>query len=359
MLISDTQIETILKHLSKNALNVLMVAEKSDFDVEILIQEANNRGIRIAGGIFPMILHDEKCLETGVIMKKLNSNSDTHICHVTEDEYDVNELPDLSDEINSCILFVDGFMPSIPRFLESLYEKYWNSVDFFGAGCGSINFESSPCIFSNEGLFQDAALLISVSTNMNFGVKHGWEKVEGPVIANKTDKNKILELNWRPAFEVYKEIVENNSAHSFDNEDFYSIAKGYPFGIYKQEEEEIVRDILAVGENNEIICVTDINENVSLNILHGNKENLISCAGDASKCAFDGVEAEDFLIVDCISRVLFLGDDFSKELKSVKESVRTSNSELEGVVSLGEISSVEGGILELYNKTIVVATFYT
>ncbi len=64
-------------------------------------------------------------------------------------------------------------------------------------------------------------------------------------------------------------------------------------------------------------------------------------------------------IVDCISRVLFLGNDFTKELSQVAKIVRGKHEDVEifGVLSLGEISSYDKGYLEFFNKTIVVSLF--
>jgi hypothetical protein len=66
-------------------------------------------------------------------------------------------------------------------------------------------------------------------------------------------------------------------------------------------------------------------------------------------------------MVDCISRVLYLDNDFSNELNTVKKQLKLKQEslDLEGVLSLGEISSMEGGFLEFLNKTIVVGAFHT
>ncbi|MBU1486560.1 histidine kinase, partial [bacterium] len=66
------------------------------------------------------------------------------------------------------------------------------------------------------------------------------------------------------------------------------------------------------------------------------------------------------LIADCISRVLFLEEDFDREVALVKERIASINKEsiLEGFLSLGEISSYGEGLPEFFNKTTVVGVLY-
>ena len=55
-------------------------------------------------------------------------------------------------------------------------------------------------------------------------------------------------------------------------------------------------------------------------------------------------------LIDCISRALFLGDDFIDEIKAVSEA----NTPMIGALSLGEIANNGREYLEFYNKTCVV-----
>ncbi|MEI7446985.1 MAG: FIST C-terminal domain-containing protein, partial [Burkholderiales bacterium] len=57
------------------------------------------------------------------------------------------------------------------------------------------------------------------------------------------------------------------------------------------------------------------------------------------------------LFIDCVSRVLFLGDAFDRELRSVvRDDVPTI-----GALTLGEIANAGRSFLEFHNKTAVVA----
>ena len=56
------------------------------------------------------------------------------------------------------------------------------------------------------------------------------------------------------------------------------------------------------------------------------------------------------LLIDCVSRALFLEDNFAQEVGAICEKYVP----LIGVLSLGEISNSGKDYMEFYNKTCVV-----
>lgn len=356
MLITDKSIVSIVDQLSRTEVNLLLIAEGSEIDVISLIEACNKRDITIAGGLFPKVIFDEEALDAGIIHKIISA---TNKPHLIKDMSEDTDLPIINSNTRSGVVLVDGLSQEIPHFLERLYDKYWNQISYVGGGCGSLTLEQKPCIFTNDGFYQNAAIVLFSDLATQLGVKHGWEKVEGPFVANKTQGNKIIELNWRPAFEVYKEVIETNSDARFESSDFFDIAKGFPFGIYREGQEDIVRDPIMVEDDGTLICVGKVEANTSLNILRGDKQKLIDSASEAAVQSI-GSNMKDMLVTDCISRILYLEDDFKEELNAIKNAlpVDSSISTIEGILSIGEISSGINGYLEFYNKTIVVSTFH-
>jgi len=254
---------------------------------------------------------------------------------------------------------VDGLTSNTAPFLSEVYNNYGNALHYLGAGAGSLSFEKYPCLFTKEGFYQDCAIISFLPLKSKLGVKHGWEKIKGPLVATKTNKNTIIELNWENAFEVYKKAIEEDSNIKIDQQNFFEVSKGFPFGMYKKDLEDVVRDPIAVSDIGELICIGEVPENTVLNILKGEKESLIYAAGSAAnKCKIDDKEnISNSIVIDCITRALFLEEDYSKELVAV-ESELSSKTIPVGILTLGEISSYGLGILEMFNKTIVVGVLY-
>ena len=367
MILNQTQPKQILDaiqsmNLQKEEAILLLFGEESDVNIQELINVLNAMNITFFGGIFPGIIHGTENTKTGCIIKKLPIGCKPFMIHGLEGEQ--FSIPNLLEDHNltgekiTLLTFVDGLTANIATYLQRLYHTYGNTANFLGGGAGSLTLVQKPCVFSNEGIFQDAAVLCPVKMEVSLGVKHGWEKLKGPIVATRTKKNVILELNWRNAFEVYKEIVEEDSWKTFNDENFFDLAKGYPFGIIRENGEDIVRDPIAVDENGSMVCVGEVPENTVLYILKGNNEALIQSATVAVQESIADVkqEVKHNFIVDCISRTLFLENEFTKELEAICNSVKNPKGESipQGILSLGEISSNGEGFLEFYNKTLVI-----
>ncbi len=252
-------------------------------------------------------------------------------------------------------VFVDGLSKYISSLIESMLNCYGLLPNYIGGGAGSI-FGEKPCIISEKGLLKDAAVFAVADIKSGIGVAHGWEPVAGPLKVTEADHNTIISLNWHPAFDVYREIVEELSGEFFSNTDFFRLAKEFPFGIAKMAKEMVVRDPIAV-DGNGLVCVGEVPLNSLVYILKGNKDSLIAGAVYARELAEsiyqqvvdDKNKKPITLIMDCVSRVLFLQSNFKKEL----EKVYTGYPVL-GALTIGEIANTGRNYLEFYNKTSVI-----
>ena len=371
MYIAEPTIDLILKAVEQQELQAneavfFLFAEYTEIDYSLLINQLNDLGVSFVGAFFPGIIYAQQNYNAGVIIVKQQLKTPIHI---------IKELGNLSDNIitpstqkelegdekSTAFIFVDGLSAHIATFLAKVYDELGNTVHYIGGGAGSLSLQQRPCILTSEGLLEDAGVICFVEQNINLSVQHGWEAIEGPIIATKTDKNIIYELNWQNAFEVYKSIVEPDSAQQFNEDNFFDIAKGYPFGITIEGREDIVRDPIMVGEGGELVCVGEVDSQAVLNILKGKPQNLIQSARLAGQQALANLNrVNQIFMVDCISRVLFLEDRFQEELKAVAAALEEQQQTLilTGILSLGEISSDGNGPLHFYNKTMVVGALY-
>ncbi len=259
---------------------------------------------------------------------------------------------------------IDGLMSNIAHFLSGLYDRLGDRVNFIGGGAGSISLQQQPCLITANGLLQDAAVIALLDYDTHLGVKHGWKRLAGPVVATRTSRNTICELNWEEAFKVYKNYVERDSGHALTKDNFFEIAKCYPFGISKSDAEEVIRDPIAVNGEGDLVCVGEVPENTVLNIMKGVPENLIKVAAEAVEETLiqsgGEVTVRHTMVVDCVSRALFLEDRHEEELEEINKRIKALRSEVspQGMLSLGEISSYGEGYLEFFNKTIVIGSLY-
>lgn len=357
MVLTTPTYEQVIENLSVTETNLILIGEKNGLDIARLIRYCNENKILIAGGTFPGIIHENSHSDSDVLIKNFPAATKIKIFKDLQNNNDF-DFPVLEDNQHSALLFIDGLSSKISYFLENTYSYYWDKIKFIGGGCGSLSLVQQPCVFSNEGFFMDAALMLFLNYKLNAGVKHGWERISGPFVVSAAKGNVIHELNWRPAFEVYKETLFANGVKDINAENFFNIAKAFPFGIFKEGTEDIVRDPI-VTDGKSLTCVGEVLSNSVVNILYGEKSDLIAGAQQAAIDAFQNEEIKDTLIVDCISRCLFQDEEFSNELNSIQQVIKEKkiNIPSEGILSLGEISSYGDGYLEFFNKTIVVGAF--
>ena len=134
-----------------------------------------------------------------------------------------------------------------------------------------------PCLLTNEGLLVDAAVVARLGSHAGVGVAHGWSKIAGAFRITEAENTVLKSLDWRPAFEVYREVVEAHSGQTFSDDNFFDIAKAYPFGLARLDAEHIVRDPLMTRDDGALICV----DTISVNVLKAGQERAFR---DAIRC---------------------------------------------------------------------------
>jgi len=364
MFIKSTKPKAIVKlienHIQDNAA-LISVGENTVLDMEQLIIELNKNKVQFIGGIFPKVIHNNTVYDKGIVINTLKDIEElTIIKNISSGNHDIPKIEFEKDIDYSLITYVDGLTSNISLFLSNLYENYGMKTNYFGGGAGSLSLVQKPCVFSKEGFLQDAAVVCVMRMKSNIGVKHGWQKLDGPMIITGAEKNTIKEINWNNPFESYKAIIEKDSGLKFTEDNFFDIAKAYPFGIIKSYGECVIRDPLMSDTNGHLICVGEIEENTMVNIMKGNNDSLIEAAtAAASESSMNAQKPQKAIIIDCISRVLFLEDSFQEELDGINTVLRNNfpNISVGGALTLGEISSYGNGYLEFYNKTCVVGLF--
>ncbi|MFO7682691.1 MAG: FIST N-terminal domain-containing protein [Chloroflexota bacterium] len=354
-----TNIESLTANEAVKGL-LILACDENGFTPETIDPLLTSLTIPVMGGVFPQIIHGAENLSRGTILAGLTTAPNVQFIPGLTDpsvEYETlidEKFPDIGDA-QTMYVFVDGLGNRIVDLLDSLFNIFGLELNYVGGGAGSLSFVQRPCLFTNDGLKEDGAVLALANTASGVGVGHGWESIRGPFKVTESHQNVLKTLDWQPAFVVYRQVVEEVSGKTFTADNFFDISKGYPFGINKVGSEKIVRDPIAKGENDTIMMVEGIPQESFVDILTGDNQSLVSAAQRAyqqGKDSFPGSAQESWtFFIDCISRVLFMEDEFGKELSAVHEA----DIPLIGALTLGEIANSGDDYLEFYNKTAVIA----
>ena len=322
--------------------------------VDAILQKA---GKPVFGGIFPQVLCNEARLEQGAVVLGLPDVAQLAVIDSLSDaarnyEAEVDASFPTPPQTGTMFVFVDGFSTRIGALMDALFNNFGVALNYLGGGGGSLSLVQKPCVITPAGLKRDVAVLAYLDIHSGVGVAHGWEPVSVAHRVTESSGNVVVSLDWRPAFEVYREIIEQHSPQRFGDDNFFDIAKAYPLGIAKLGAELVVRDPLA-RDGQRLVCVGEVPTGAFVQVLHGDKDMLLRAAQQTRQNAelnFGVSRPSLELFVDCISRVLFLQNDFDQEVAAA----RVSGVPMVGALTIGEIANNGKDYLEFHNKTSVV-----
>lgn len=319
--------------------------------------------LKLLGGIFPQIIFEQQNFTQGTVLVALEQQLEWAVIRqLSQPDADFDTplaaLADAWDELtgpSTHLVLVDGLATCIASLIEALFMNFGLEQNHLGGGAGSLSFVQKPCLITPAGLEMDAGLLIRLPLSSGVGVAHGWQPISEPMKVTAANKNLVEQLEWQPAFDTYRGIVEPHAGQVFTADNFFDLAKAYPLGISKLDAEMVVRDPLMLKDNQSMVCVGEVPEGSFVRVLNGSAETLIAAAGQAADLAREawGKEQESApelaCFIDCISRVLFMENRIVEEFAQV-----AGDYPLVGALTLGEIANNGQDYLEFYNKTAVL-----
>ena len=339
---------------------LFLMADTDQYSEDELTPLLNTCSKSILGGIFPELIFEGKRKKKGVLLLPLSVELKVQVFDLSENiDLHQRQLEDIQKDsmnpLSSLFVFVDSLANKKSQFIETLFNFFGVNTTYIGGGAGSLSFEKIACILTNKGFHKNSAVIGWGNKRMALGVAHGWKSFSGVIKVTESENNIVKSLNWRPAFEVYRKIVESNSNIKLTTANFSEIAKSYPIGIEELDAEIIVRDPFKNSEKG-LHFIDAIQEGEYVKILHGNLESLIEGAKIARELALskldDEMSQDCMFCIDCISRVVFMKESYSKELEVI-----SSNKNVSGVLTIGEIANEGDSFLEIYNKTIVLGVW--
>lgn len=343
---------------------ILLATSDNTWDMDEVNAWLRQCKVPVAGGFFPGVIAGQQKHQHNAIVA-LGSTTPLRKCLVNglskgESFIDaqLSQYIGTKEEGKPYLVFIDGLSQNIERFTDVFYRTMGESTATMGGGAGSLDFVQKPCLFTENGIVDDAALIVELPLPLSVGIQHGWEICAGPHLVTDSSGVAVSQLNYTDALQIYQSEILANSGINLLEHDFFDVAKQFPLGIEKLDSEPLVRDPIQ-AEGNTLVCVGEVPQNAMIYLLQGDTQKL---ALAAQKAASNAVETHRMqhqtdlsvcFTVDCISRVLFMDEDFKQELGSINSALPEHLPHV-GILSLGEIGNVDAGPIEWLNKTTVV-----
>ncbi len=341
-----------------------LVAEGSRDAIPTLQAQFRDCGYPLLGGMFPELVVNGEFQRQGVLLlpfqhfpyyqlfESLPEDDATLDGVMTELAGEVEQRGGY-DEESALFMIFDGMVPNIATALEKLYLQLADQVHYFGVNAGSETFQPMPCLFDAERYIGGGLLAMLLPEHPGAFLTHNYRQPEQQILATSTLGNRIANIDWRPAFDVYRELVKEQYGVEITRENFYQYGAHFPFGIVRMDGEPLVRIPVALQDDGSLFCVGEVPPNTMLMLLNGIEPDSPSSI-DAVARHIELSSGKLLLNFYCAGRRMHLGDAAARELKGLHERFPTLP--LMGALSLGEIgSSTSGGYPLFHNATLVAA----
>lgn len=325
--------------------------------------------VPLVGGIFPALIHDGAFLTSGLWLMRFDVMPFYALCADLPQDADsaqslVNELSQqiagqLDEQPDATLLMLfDAMVPNIGSLLDNFYLCLANRVHYAGANAGSETFAPMACLFDGNRLVNNGVLLMLLAGHQGAILEHGYHAPERTVYATSTSGNCVAQIDWRPAFEVYQELVYEHCGVQVTPENFYEHAVHFPFGIVRANHHVVVRIPVILNADGSLFCVGEVPANSVLTLLKSpavDSSETLQVLTTGLTAMNGSCAASELLLFYCAGRRMHLGlPAATGEL--IEFQRRTQASQVAGALSLGEIGgSTLHGYPLFHNATLVAA----
>ncbi|NTV68947.1 MAG: histidine kinase [Azonexaceae bacterium] len=345
---------------------VALLPEAEKDRLPVLQAACRQYGLGLVGAIFPALIRQEVFLSQGAWLLRFDQMPPRFLLPAVNATGDAagavvaaarEGLQHCSAEAPKPTLFMffDGMVPNVASILDDIYLELSNRVEYGGVNAGSETFQPMPCLFDETQVVGDGVLGLLLPGNMAPTLEHGFQQPEHAMSATSTEGNRIAMIDWRPAFDVYQEIIKAQYGIDLRRDNFYEYAVHFPFGILRANGEVVVRIPVALTDDGSLYCVGEIPENAMLVLLQAPAAGAHGCIARLADhlCGAHGaMRGTQLLTFYCAGRRMHLGADAEKELIALRDE--TAVGEMGGALSLGEIgSTVRWGYPMFHNATLV------
>lgn len=251
-------------------------------------------------------------------------------------------------------MIFDGMLPNIASILNAVYAELKARIRYAGVNAGSETFQPMPCLFDRENTLGNGVLGLLLPAQNSAVVAHGYPVSRSLMKATSTDGNRIVSIDDRPAFDVYRQVIKTEYGVDLTHENFYDYAVHYPFGVVTAID-VLVRIPVAFNGDGSLFCVGEVPPNAMLRLLQAPAfadstciETIARRLGPPTHVGRDG----PLLTFYCAGRRMHFGEAAAEEIVRLKTT--TGATTLCGALSLGEIDCMEDlGLPRFHNATLV------
>jgi len=267
------------------------------------------------------------------------------------------ELHDIN--LKGVLLFSDGETSDATAIVRGMQEMLLPEITIAGglSGGGYAEGSVTPWVLSDGGIRPMSACavgLIGPTVEVVPATGGGWRQIGKDCISTRSHRRSLFELDGRPAVDVYREFIRNNTG---EGQTFKIV--DYPLAIGTEGlEMQIVRDVVEIDDTNgALVLAGDIPKNAVVRVMHSNADDILDGVDEAIErlCSKTILPKSNALCIciSCMGRKLVMGNMTAEEPRRVQEKLGSKISQV-GFYAFGEISTTTSGSPYVHNQTITL-----
>ncbi|BEU87122.1 hypothetical protein TAMA11512_05860 [Selenomonas sp. TAMA-11512] len=252
------------------------------------------------------------------------------------------ERIDATKDIRAVALFITDFGVDFPSFSKGLEATQKNPI-FFGGFTGGEWSGDARVAFAGEEFISHGILAVLFSgaeLRMSITSSFGWKPLGIPLLVTKTEGNKVVSLNQRPALEVFSRYLGIDK----DWESYQDLLP-FPVSFYRHGV-QIARHVREFLPDGSVVFSSDIQEGEELYLSYGDPSSVIMEASKSQR-ALRAFRPEGALVISCLTRQMLLAEAISSELTTLASFVPVT-----GLYTYGELRESEHALV-VTNMTLV------
>ncbi len=368
----DLTPDALLAHLrplrarSERAGVLAVLADACRDRVPMLQAAAREAGVALAGGVFPQLITRDGFSSEGVWLLSFDVMPPMRVvdgwahdadasARTVLDFLDEAQPAEPDGEAPTLFLLVDALVPNLASVLERLYLEAGDRARYAGVAAGSESFEPFPCLFDGERSVARGAVCLLLGASSYPAIAHGYAPPERSMTATATEGNRVQSIDWRPAFDVYRELIAREYGVELTRENFYRYGVNFPLGILRACGEMVVRLPVGLADDGSIFCVGEVPDHAVLTLLRAPSDASSSCVDLVARTvrATVGPRPLDHLLTFyCAGRRLQIGAHALDELRALDAQVGAEG--FGGALTLGELGSEAEWSYPLFHNTALV-----
>jgi hypothetical protein len=216
------------------------------------------------------------------------------------------------------LLLIDSMAGDLQEFVRGVYRVAGPKVAMVGAGAGDEQKFVRTVVFHDGAVIDEGAVVVWIASEHPLSVitRHGWLPIGVPLIVTRAQGTEIIELNGRPAADVYGEQIGMGRGQ-LSPEQYWATAIHHPFGLIQSDGSTVIRVPRTKTPHGGLTihgCVPPTG--TAVQVMEGSADSLLAISGPVVAESLNATpQAQVVLTFSCAARAKIFGARVADEAR--------------------------------------------